>query len=230
MICDGWLKLDPRTKIVLVLVLSASIAWAMTLPVELACLAAILLLNVASGFAKDALKLVVLYTALNGLSAVLNADLFIVAILGTIVHLALVFFLPFSAAGYLVRSTQVSELMASMEQLYLPRGLIISLCVMLRYMPCLRKDVENIGVAMHMRGIRTGLGALLTPMKSLEYVFVPLLSGASVMADDLSMAAYTRGVDIPGRKSRYFACRLGWADALVFSLLAALIVWRFVWT
>ena len=60
MICDGWLKLDPRTKIVLVLVLSASIAWAMTLPVELACLAAILLLNVASGFAKDALKLVVL--------------------------------------------------------------------------------------------------------------------------------------------------------------------------
>ena len=210
--------LDPRTKAVVLLLVNlvamnldgSPTAWA----ARTLAMALVSALLISVGRVRFA---VVMATSFAGGLIVLQAARYLpgawalVGGLGTM----LVQFLPIIAmAGYAIASTQVSELVASLERLRLPQGFVIPLSVVLRFLPTIRQEHRAIADAMRIRGIG-GLGALRNPVTLLECRVVPLLMSLVRIGDELSAAALTRGLG--GRWERTHICRVGfgWRDVVV---------------
>lgn len=126
---------------------------------------------------------------------------------------------PFGTGYYFIDSTNVSSLMASMEKVRLPKAMIIPLLVMFRYIPVLRGEYRKIKEAMKIRGIEPGLQSFRTPSLSLEYLLVPLLFSTFNIGEELSQAAFGKGISIEGKKNRFFETKFGVCDALIFIYL-----------
>ena len=131
--------------------------------------------------------------------------------------------LPGLAMGYYtVRTTTVSELVAAMQRIHLTEKLIIPLSVMFRFFPTVGEDYRQIRAAMALRGIAEGKAALLLhPAQSLEYILMPLLMNGNNVAQDLSVAALTKGIGLPGRHTSMIELCPKAADIL-YSLLCTL--------
>lgn len=118
-------------------------------------------------------------------------------------------------AGIMISSTKVSEFMAAMHRIRVPKKIVIPLAVMLRYLPVIREDWGFIKDAMRMRDVSPTLAGLITqPAITVECVYVPLMMSASKAADELSIAAVTRGIENPKPRTCLTQIRFGTADAL----------------
>lgn len=105
-------------------------------------------------------------------------------------------------AGIIIGTTKVNEFMAAMTRLRCPRKIAIPFAVMLRYLPVIREDWHFIKDAMKMRDVSPSLwGFLRSPAMTVHCIYVPLLTAASRAADELSVAAVTRGIESPGPRS-----------------------------
>ena len=72
--------------------------------------------------------------------------------------------------------------------------------MVIRFFPTVGEDYRQIRAAMALRGIAEGEAALLLhPAQSLEYILMPLLMNGNNVAQDLSVAALTKGIGLPGR-------------------------------
>ncbi|MGO1480593.1 MAG: energy-coupling factor transporter transmembrane component T [Brachybacterium sp.] len=116
---------------------------------------------------------------------------------------------------YALRTTTASEFIAAMQRLHCPDALTIPASVIFRFFPTVAEEYRDITTAMRMRGI----SGLRNPVAMLEYRFVPLLVSVVSIGNELSISAVTRGLG-SGRK-RTTICRIGFraADALVISVL-----------
>lgn len=109
-------------------------------------------------------------------------------------------FLPSLMMGYyFISTTQVDELIAALQKWHIPVHITIPLAVMFRFIPTIQEESSSIKDAMRMRDVN-GLYALKSPIKYVEYRFVPLMSSIVRIGDDLSAAALTRGLG--GQSSR----------------------------
>lgn len=114
-------------------------------------------------------------------------------------------FVPGIVMGYFVITTMtVSEFVAAMERMHLPRQIPIPMSVMFRFFPTVMEEWSAIGDAMRMRGIRMGggkAGAIL------EYRFVPMMMCSVKIGEELSAAALTRGLGGPVKRTNI--CKIG---------------------
>ena len=132
------------------------------------------------------------------------------------------FMLPIVAGKYLIDSTPVSLMMSALEKLKMPQSVVITVAVMFRFYPTLGEEWKNIKNAMKMRGIGVSFVNVVTrPLVTLEYVMVPLLASASRIADELSCAGHTKGVDSPYKKNRYKQVAFSLADLVIFLYIVA---------
>lgn len=216
--------IDPRTKLLILIFLGLTVAWQLTLPAEILILLLLCVLFYSDGRKKGAVKLLAAFVVLVLIDQWLPRSNAALMSVHTLAHVVRAFMLPFAGGSYLIYSTQVSEIMTAFEKMHIPSAITISLVVMLRYLPSVREDYQNIKSAMKMRGIETGVRVLKHPLISAEYILVPLLSGSSSVADELSQAAYTKGIDIAGKKERYMKGGFGLADGAVLLYIALLCV------
>ena len=90
----------------------------------------------------------------------------------------------------------------------------------------LRQDYHQIRDAMALRGIAQGTFALLRhPAQSLEYILMPLLMNATGVAQDLSVAALTKGIGIRGPHTCHTEIRMhgiDWAWMVICTVPLAL--------
>lgn len=104
------------------------------------------------------------------------------------------------------------------------RGMI-PIAVMMRYLPTIREDWRFIKDAMRLRDVSPTLsGFLKAPGMTVECIYVPLLTAASRAADEFSIAAVTRGVESPKRRSCLVEIRMraaDWAAILFFAAFLA---------
>lgn len=109
--------------------------------------------------------------------------------------------LPGIIAGtYAVKTTTVSEWIATFKKLNFPNWLLIPIAVMLRFFPAIREDYHHIRKAMAFRGIGTNpIDLVKQPVKTVEYILIPLLMNATQVAEDLTVSALTKGLSLPGR-------------------------------
>ncbi|MBQ3913105.1 MAG: energy-coupling factor transporter transmembrane protein EcfT [Lachnospiraceae bacterium] len=219
--------LDPRTKLLLLFTSSVFVVgnagekwmvvfyWILVyLPVLLlfaekewkAGLAAIVI-YIASYCAQSALK-----HDLTAFESVLALMLYIITkVLPTVI-----------LARYIVKSTRVSEFLTAMKRMHVSDKLTIPVSVIFRFFPTVVEESAAINDAMRMRGIEMGAKKA---SEAVEYRMVPLIASCSVIGEELSAAAMTRGLDVGKQRSCIWNIRFGAADLAVIVLCAACFVW-----
>lgn len=154
-----------------------------------------------SGKIKSGIKLAIMYYGF------LMIDYFCIpllndriAILVSMVVVSLRMILPCIIAGtYAFMTTTVSEFICALRKIHVPECMIIPCMVIIRFFPTIKEDYSQIRNAMAFRGIGVGKFSLITqPMKTLEYIIIPLLMNGNNVSQDLSIAALTKGIGVKG--------------------------------
>ena len=129
--------------------------------------------------------------------------------------------IPFMLLGTVIQKQKnISEITMALECMRLPRGVILSIAVMFRYFPAIKDDFLVIIDSMKLKGLYTSkCAAILHPIRTMEFVLVPMLFKSLKTAEELSCAALVKGIENTGKKTSYFDVKLRPVDA-VFSLAA----------
>lgn len=130
--------------------------------------------------------------------------------------------LPGIIAGtYAIKTTTVSEWIATFKKLHFPNWLLIPIAVMLRFFPAVREDYYYIRKAMAFRGIGTNpVDLIKQPIKTFEYILIPLLMNATQVAEDLTVSALTKGLSLPGRHTSIVELKWTQMDWLLVGLVS----------
>ncbi|MEY8354622.1 energy-coupling factor transporter transmembrane component T [Lachnospiraceae bacterium 54-53] len=217
------LILDPRTKLLLLVTVSAFVLgglggekFSFTIPVL--CLLSLVLFLTAGKIRAAVICLGIYLTAwLTSLLLPRLSGLPYFLVLGSVGIFSRV--IPGVAMGaYVVSTTTVSEFTAAMQRMHISEKIIIPFSVMFRFFPTVGEEFSSINAAMRMRGIRFGGGRV---GKMLEYRLVPLLTSSAKIGEELSAAALTRGLG--GEVRRTNICRIGFGmqDIIFITLCVA---------
>ncbi|WP_196468705.1 energy-coupling factor transporter transmembrane protein EcfT [Planomonospora sp. ID91781] len=225
------LRLDPRTKVLLVLATSLVVM----APDGASFIPAALVLGVLLALSEGAwVRAVALPVGAAGIAAV--AYLLPAAVphpaVGVVTTMA-AYTVRFVAVGgvalHLVSTTSPTELTAALRAARFPRAVTVSAAVMLRFLPTITTEARAVYDAMRLRGIGGWGGMLRHPVLSIERFTVPLIASSLRAAEDLSAAALLRGLGSVTRPTAMRPPRFGPADlaaALVAVVLgAATVLW-----
>lgn len=232
----GWdaqaiVALDPRTKLYQLLAGNIALFMAPSLLYEAVLVVFIVVLGVLSGARRFTLKMAVVYAGLMLL------HLIGLHLLTGGVQIAIVTFTVFlrkifpcaMLGGILVSTTRVNVFMAAMHRIHLPKAMIIPMTVMVRYIPVVREDWAYISDAMRMRDVAPTLKSLLVhPARTVECIYVPMMMAALKVADELSAAAVTRGLENPRPRSCLQEIHFTIADGVVAAVFTAFMVMALV--
>lgn len=221
------IRLDPRTKIWVLLIINISaftvnnwyvMALAATIPLSLFALSK--RYYISGVFALLYASSLFLYIFL--IDTTFDAVSIIVAMLtGVINRMG-----PGLLMGYyLLSTTTVSEFIAAMERIRIPKQLVIPLSVMFRFFPTIKEESSSINDAMRMRGIRFGKSrrGILALM---EYRLVPLFISCVKIGEELSCSALTRGLGSFIKRTNICKIKLSFIDFLyvAFSIVILLLL------
>ena len=104
------------------------------------------------------------------------------------------------SGAYTFSTTSVGEMVCALRKLKISETIIVPCVTVIRFFPTIGEDYRQIRNAMAFRGIASGKAAMLChPVKSLEYILIPLLMNSNNVAQDLSIAAMTKGISLPGK-------------------------------
>ena len=204
-------RLDPRTKLLALLVLNALVMRASPTSTLLAVqvlVVAALAWEVGRGTAArvaawclvcDACSLgsPFLVAWLEGMGAPRS----VVLVIGTCAAIAFWFarfFAGFGLALYVYRTTRIGQMKAALRAIHLPRVFVDALVVAFRVLPTVGAEAVAIREALEMRGVDLGIrGVLRHPLVIAERFLVPLLSSIARVADDLAASSVIRGLGGP---------------------------------
>lgn len=150
---------------------------------------------------------------------------------GSVVMATIAFFayfavrlIPVFMGGLVLSKTPPGELIATLQKCYVPRVIVVPLAVGLRFLPTIRVETGAILDVMCLRGIYPTVWNIWRhPLLTFEYLLVPLVIRSLTIADDISMAAVTRGVENPAPRSSLRLIRFGKADVFVLMALICLV-------
>jgi energy-coupling factor transport system permease protein len=219
------MKLDPRTKFYMILIVSAVVMMSATTPflwgvrIAMTLIPIILLIiekKYTSAFGFTFLyiaALVLTFAFLSEESTGIFKSL-LTGYSGIVVQ-----FMPcLITAWYVIRTTKIDEFMSAMQKMKLPDGITISLAVVMRFFPTIKEEYSSISDAMKMRGISFGGG---NAAKMVEYRMIPLLFSCVNIGDELSAAAITRGLGGKVKRTSVEELRLRFIDWLLIIAFTA---------
>lgn len=219
--------LDPRTKLLILAITSVSVFLNESMLIEGAFTFIPFLLLLQAKHIRLAFKSGAAFIILLALPMLLVPHLPVTA--GGILYMFAVYIrklIPcFMLGSLLIRTTKVSTFLAAISRLHLPKGFTIALSITLRYFPTMTEEWGFIKDAMSLRGISvSSAGLLFHPVRTMEYVYVPMLVSASKISDEITQAAITRGIDHLERRSCLENIRFRMRDALLLILYSSLVV------
>lgn len=217
--------IDPRTKVFLLIICVFSAMMAPSLIYEIYLVLFIGAFGMICGKWKYSVKFILIYMLVYLLT---------VWIMGTLTGSLRTMFVAFLGlfhkvypcgmmAGILISTTKVSEFLSAMNKIHLSKNIVVPFAVMLRYIPTIKEDWNFIKDAMKMRDVSPTLKGLITnPSMTVECVYVPLMMAASKAADELSVAAITRGIENPKPRTCLVQIRMGVIDIITLLCFLAL--------
>lgn len=132
-------------------------------------------------------------------------------------------------AGITISTTRVNEFLSAMNKMHISKKVVIPLAIMIRYIPTVREDWSCIKDAMRLRDVSPSfIGFIKSPGMTIECLYVPLLMAASKAADELSIAAVTRGIENPRSRTCLVQIQLSVQDYLAIACFMALCVVGFI--
>lgn len=130
-------------------------------------------------------------------------------------------FYPGAMAGaYLIHSSSATMLFQACDQLRLPRQMSIPFVVMLRFIPHFAQEFKSVMKMLRLRRSTFSLARRFRP----DSYLLPLLNTAIKSAEDLSKAAYARGLSITGERTYYQKNKPTLLDGLILLVALAIIV------
>ena len=163
---------NPITKFIAVILLGMGVAHSMNHYLEWAAVLTISTMYFINGLIKDGIKNILVFGVLFFVPnfSVLATFPLVLKMLLSLVFVCRMFYLPYSAGKYMIKTSDVGSIISSMDALKIPSTVSIPITVMFRFFPSFAEERNNIKMAMKIRGIDTK-----NPVKYLEYVLVPLL-------------------------------------------------------
>ena len=185
------------------------------------------LLFYKNGLKKEALKNILFFGFLSLIVPNIDVIRNMNAILLMIFMLFVVFrmfYIPFSAGSFFIKTSDVGSVISSMDKIKLPRTVSIPIAVMFRFFPSFKEESRNIKLAMRIRGI-----TFKNPISYIEYVMVPLLIISSNISDDIAKAAETKCIENPTKKTRYISVKMKTVDFVYVLLILIMIIGGILW-
>lgn len=235
-------RLDPRTKLLALLVLNAVVMRSgpvtTLLAVQILAVAA-LAWEVSS---RSALRVVASCLAFDAISLGSPALLAwvqsaswprgVALTIGTFSAIAY-WFARFGAglglALYVYHTTRIGQMKAALRAAHLPRPFVDALVVAFRVIPAVGAEAVAIRDAMEMRGVDLGLrGVIRHPLVIAERFLVPLLVSVARVADDLAASSIVRGLGTTTPPTSLVVLRATRWDALALACAAAVLTLEYL--
>lgn len=216
--------LDPRTKMILLLLCVLSAAMAPSLFYEMLLVGLIACYGILCRKVRYSIIAVVAYIIIYFLTLGVmqlhgTLQVMLIAFLG-LVHKVY----PCGIlSGIIISNTKIGEFLSAMNRSHISKKIVIPVAVMLRYVPTIREDWRFIKDAMRMRDVSPSLKSFLThPGMTIECIYVPLMMAASKTADELTVASITRGIENPKPRTSYVEIGFGIADVIAVVIFLAM--------
>lgn len=121
---------------------------------------------------------------------------------------------------FLVMTTTVSEFIAAMDSMHIPKKFSVPVSSMFRFFPTIKEEYTAIRDAMRLRNV----GSWRNPIEMLEYRMVPLLMELVSIGNELSASALTRGLDAPRHRTNMCPIGFHWQDVFAAAFCAGVII------
>lgn len=228
---SSWVQLDPRTKLLALLVVNilAYGRGSLLAPGLAFVLVAVLLVTVMTRSAW--LKFVIGVPAIVafGLYAPLYLEHQVVLFVGMIGYWTGRFAVSVAMAYYVIKTTKVSEFVAAMRALKIPQVVVVPMTVMLRFIPTVVYELKAIVDAMRLRGVAgSGWSMLAHPLRTAEFIVVPLLATTTRISDDLAASGMLRGLARTGQRTSVVPIAFRPTDAVVVGSLIVLVAVKLI--
>lgn len=216
------LQLDPRTKILLLLVANILLFFGSSSEVTYIYMAVLAMVLLLSGCYKSLLAFGVIGT----LFISINYWIFPIApkvftmIFSISVNYTLKMFPCLMSDALLISTTSLHDVVLAMRKCHFPQKLIITLSVTIRYFPAIFEEIKHIHNAMKLRTIPFS--------EKIECFVVPFMMAASTTVEELSAAAVTRGIENPAPKTSITQLKFHLVDYLILFIEAGFTVAAFM--
>lgn len=227
------LKLDPRVKILIFFAGSAVVLNSFRLTPQYlygAFLCAILAL---CGKKMDGLKFFCLWTFLIFFRICVTSSgkghpIFVSLATGVVA--LILFSMPILLSlSLLLRTTRINHLLSALQAMHMPAFVIIPFAVLLRFIPTVQDEWNGIRKAMAFRNISLEPGAIVrAPMKTVEYILIPLLFSCVAVIEEMTATALARGLDSEKKRTSYETVRMTAADYIVITLLIGIVIFAMI--
>ena len=217
---------NPLTKLTVVIILSMTIMYPMKDIFNIIMVCFFSIMYYLNGYVKYSIRNIIIFLFLiyvPNFDKMYNLNGFVKVFLVFFVVIKL-FYLQFMAGRYLIVTSDVGSIISSMDKIKIPRFLSIPIAVIFRFFPSYKEEKKNIKMAMKIRGITPK-----NPIKYLEYVTIPLLIISTNIADDISKAAETKCIAMPGRKNRYREINFRQIDLIFFLIIIFIRIGGSIW-
>jgi energy-coupling factor transport system permease protein len=230
-ICGDYRRtIEPRTKLLILLIVNITSFVQNNILCETLCIALITIAMIYHRSYGLTIKNLIFFGAMAlFILLTLRVENTIVGMLSVVLIMARKIFPTFMFAALLMSTTQVGEMTSSLQAMHTPRQITIPIVVIMRFFPTIKEESKGILEAAKVRGICfTPWNILRSPGRMMEYIMVPLIMQLSVVAEELSAAAVTKGIDSDKKRTSLYQTRFGAMDIVFTLLFAANLVFAFV--
>ena len=194
------MKLDARTKIILVIFASFTYGLRLTILENAVLVCGFGLLFWFSGKPKMALLGLLAYAMFGGLSYMSFFPTWLTHLLLVLTYT----WSPLLAGHFLLMTTSGYELIHGLRKWRLPESFLLTLGVMFRFLPAIKEDARTIRSSLQVRGIfLMRLDVVCHPIQYLEYFLVPLMMSLLRTAQELTVASLTKGLAVTVKPAEY---------------------------
>ncbi|NQN16550.1 energy-coupling factor transporter transmembrane protein EcfT [Streptococcus suis] len=182
------MKLDARTKIILVIFTSFAYGMRLTILENAVLVLGLSLLFWFSGKRKMAIMSPIAYS--------------IFCLLSYITFLPA--WPPLLAGHLLLMTTSGYELIHGLRKWHLPEVFLLTLGVMFRFLPAIKQDARTICASLKVRGIfLRKRDVVCKPLQYMEFFLVPLMMSLLRTAQELTVASLTKGLAVSTKSPAY---------------------------
>ena len=221
------IKLHPLTLVILNILFPVVIFLGKGIIYETICLLiAIVVLSIYKRYLQI-LKFIIWYISFSILAYLISISniIWIADLFGTLVYIFLRMTPVMMIAYILVKDIKSNELLSAFEQIYLPKKIMLSITVALRFFPTYKLEIRMIRESLKMRNINL---KITEPLKFLEYWLVPVLMRMNLIAEEMTATAMTKGVESPMRRTSFYNVRMRIIDYIFLIIVFIIFVFLLI--
>lgn len=221
---QGSIRLDPRTLFLVNLIFCIAALFLDSHMTSYLCFGVAVILMALTGVYKILSKFLIVY-------AVIILSNFLVSLVDMtgvrlISNMLLYLYLKIApmwmVAAIMLKTIRINELITALEKARVHRGIVLGVAVAFRFIPTMNYEMSMMRDSMRLRGIECSIGAVVKrPIKTVEFLIVPLLFRSLKVSEELTKTALTRGVEYEGNRSAFYDVGFCLSD---FSVLFVLTV------